>query len=356
MVQNNNFFEIQSKQSLIKSKIFYEYFLAWISIISNRYKGKFRLFDLFCGKGKFDDGSESTPLMIIKKIIADQKFINNIEVYFNDKVKNHTKSLNKELLYLKDINKIYDKIHFSNIEIDDETINYFIPKLNDGIPSLIFFDPYGYKSLSKDLLLKMIKGWGNDCVFYFNINGFNRNLFKNNPLIQRDIRSILGYDTNDQINELRQDKYIFSRIINELKNTFYKEHKYCTGFEFKSDLNVISHYLMLISKKEIAYEAMKKIFYKHSTNKYRFEFDPFWDENQAAFDVDLDILKNRLMKAYAGSTLRFGTLVKKDSFGKDLVINNYREACIALLHEGEITTDRKPRKDSFPENIEITFK
>lgn len=65
---DNAFFEQQKEQSLVKAQIVAKYFWAWAKVIipqAKKRKTKIAYIDLFCGPGSYEDGSKSTPLMIL---------------------------------------------------------------------------------------------------------------------------------------------------------------------------------------------------------------------------------------------------------------------------------------------------
>jgi three-Cys-motif partner protein len=66
---NEDFFVEPKKQSRIKSAIVSEYFDRWANVIlpsAKKRNGHMCYIDLFAGKGRYDDGTESTPLLILK--------------------------------------------------------------------------------------------------------------------------------------------------------------------------------------------------------------------------------------------------------------------------------------------------
>src|SRR5688572_21823006 len=68
----DNFFAKQSPESAAKTAIVTSFFIAWLNIIGNfkRYNGPLAFMELFSGPGKFDDGTKSTPLLILEHILS----------------------------------------------------------------------------------------------------------------------------------------------------------------------------------------------------------------------------------------------------------------------------------------------
>jgi len=74
---DSSFFEEQKEQSLVKSAIVAKYFDIWANIIINtqkrypQYSQKIAYIDLFAGPGRYKDGTQSTPLMILTNAIEN---------------------------------------------------------------------------------------------------------------------------------------------------------------------------------------------------------------------------------------------------------------------------------------------
>ena len=75
-VDSDEFFEEQQEHSQIKACIVAEYFWAWAGVmigVQNRYpqhSKRLAYIDLFSGPGKYDDGTESTPLLIMRHALS----------------------------------------------------------------------------------------------------------------------------------------------------------------------------------------------------------------------------------------------------------------------------------------------
>ncbi len=78
-VVDNSFYNERTPQSQVKAAIVSEYFEIWAKImIATRKKtnrgqnDRIAYIDLFAGKGEYEDGSPSTPLLILQKAINDK--------------------------------------------------------------------------------------------------------------------------------------------------------------------------------------------------------------------------------------------------------------------------------------------
>src|SRR5208283_3900475 len=68
-------FEEVAEQSLLKTSVVTKYFAVWTKIIVGQRKKYARegigYFDLFCGPGRYKDGTPSSPLMVLERAVAD---------------------------------------------------------------------------------------------------------------------------------------------------------------------------------------------------------------------------------------------------------------------------------------------
>ena len=68
------FFEEQSDESEVKSRIVEKYFDAWSRILLPTVKKQNRTLayvDLYAGPGRYRDGSASTPLLVLQRAIEN---------------------------------------------------------------------------------------------------------------------------------------------------------------------------------------------------------------------------------------------------------------------------------------------
>ncbi len=66
----NSWFSESKEQSIIKAELVSKYFGAWAKVILTRDPDKFAYIDLFAGPGRYQDGTKSTPLLILETAIA----------------------------------------------------------------------------------------------------------------------------------------------------------------------------------------------------------------------------------------------------------------------------------------------
>jgi len=95
-MSTNSFFNEQTEPSHVKATIVSKYFDVWANVIistQKRYPEKIAYIDLFAGPGRYDDGTQSTPLKILKNAIERPDIRDCLVTLFNDKDEEKSRSL-----------------------------------------------------------------------------------------------------------------------------------------------------------------------------------------------------------------------------------------------------------------------
>ena len=256
---DNNFFQEQREQSLIKARIVSEYFSRWAYVILGTQKKypshpqRMAYIDLFAGPGRYEDQSKSTPLLVLEKILSDPDLIHRMVTIFNDKDLENANSLKTLIAQLNGIDKLKYKPAIYNEEVGDEVAKIF--NKSSLVPTFFFVDPWGYKGLSLNLVSSIIKDWGCDCVFFFNYNRINMGI--NNDFVMPHMVSLFG---NEQLKYIRNecDKVTNPNeremiIIQELCNALKQNgSRYVLPFRFKDNEGKrTSHHLIFLALLEL---------------------------------------------------------------------------------------------------------
>src|SRR5215831_7535107 len=96
----NGFFEETKEQSIVKATIVSKYFWAWAKVIMSQVKStvrKIAYIDLFAGPGRYKDGTQSTPLLVLKQAIDDPEMRKMLVTVFNDKDEDNSRSLEQAI-------------------------------------------------------------------------------------------------------------------------------------------------------------------------------------------------------------------------------------------------------------------
>ncbi|WP_291573779.1 three-Cys-motif partner protein TcmP [Bradyrhizobium sp.] len=143
------FFAERADQSEVKALIVSQYFDIWSKIIAPNTMlsdGKLAYIDLFAGPGRYEDGSASTPLMVLEKAVANPKVSAGLVSIFNDKDSNHTRTLRAEIDAMAGRSNLKHDPQINEGEVGFSVADYF--ESVRLIPTFSFIDPFGYKGLS----------------------------------------------------------------------------------------------------------------------------------------------------------------------------------------------------------------
>src|SRR5262245_2613139 len=81
--RRRKFFSRQPEASRRKAEIIAKYFAAWATVVGSR-ATKMAYVDLYAGRGVYDDGAQSTPLLVLQHAIGDPKVREMLVTIFND--------------------------------------------------------------------------------------------------------------------------------------------------------------------------------------------------------------------------------------------------------------------------------
>lgn len=362
-MNTEDFYNEASPQSLAKIRIVSKYFYAWAKIMAPRSE-QIAYVDLFAGPGRYDDGTDSTPLVILKKAIADESISSKLFALFNDWNSDHKHVLEQNIANLKGIEGIAYEVH--NLEVGKE----IIPLLNDlqRIPVLLFVDPWGYKGLSLRLLRPVLRAWGSECIFFFNYNRIRPGL--NNPKVKERMDNIFGEEIVDQLREElewivsvdEKEKLILEKLKQALRRI---GGEYTCHFRFTNERGTRTrHHLIFVTKHEKGYSIMKDIISKESSSSEQgvasYEHNPAKARCLTLFDMErpLDKLKAELLKKFAGEELTVKEIVESHHVGTRYTARNYKDALLGLEKEEKIEVNppaEKRPKGTMGDKVKIKF-
>lgn len=372
MTTNSTFFEESQDQSLVKSAIVSKYFDAWASVIINTQKkfrtknnSKIAYIDLFSGPGIYEDGTKSTPILILEKAINNIDIRERLLTIFNDKNKNFVQLLEKTINQLSGISNLKFKPKFYTEEVGDRMIEIF--EQVNLVPTLFFVDPWGYKGLSLRLINSVLKDWGSDCIFFFNYRRINMGL--QNLIFKEHMDVLFGEERAEKLRiklgrlsvNIREMS-IIEEMCQALKDL---GAKFVLPFRFKDQRGTrTSHHLIFASKDFKGYDIMKDVMTKFCSSQNQgvpsFEYNPidakFKEQQPFLFQLSqpLDDLEEMLLKELAGQKLTMDEIYRKHSVDRPYIKKNYKDVLQKLEQEKKISTSNH-RKNSFGNNVEVTF-
>ena len=353
------FFEEQSEPSKIKAEIVSKYFDAWSNVMTGHARknqgktsGRIAYIDLFAGKGRFEDGSPSTPILVLTKAIENPKLRECLITIFNDKDPDIVKSLKSTVQDLPGIKQLKYEPRIYNDEVGTDIAKTFEEmKL---VPTLLFIDPWGYKGISQRLINSVLKHFGCDCILFFNYNRVNAAL--DNPKFVKHMTAIFGQDRAENLRKelvpmTKQERE--ATIIDELCKALKEPgERFVLPFCFKNETGKrTSHHLLLVSKHILAYEIMKDIMAKYSSSDEQgvpsFMYTPPTNDRQLVLNglsSSLDGLPAMLLETFAGQSLRVQEIYRQHHIDRPFVKNNYKQVLNELEAAGRVTIDPPAEK------------
>lgn len=367
-MSNSSFFDKSKEQSLVKAEIVAKYFWAWAKVVTPHAKTRghnIAYIDLFSGPGRYQDGSKSTPLLILERAIADPDMREMLMTIFNDRDSNNTQSLQQAISSLANIESLRHQPRVLNEEVGEKFVRMF--EQFRLVPTLFFIDPWGYKGLSIRLIGSLIRNWGCDCIFFFNYNRINMSL--GNKVVEEHMNALFGKERADVLRKKLNPMSSYERELTVLEaiSEALKEigGKYVLPFCFKNDeATRTSHHLIFVSKNVLGYSIMKEIMAKESTTSDQgvpsFDYNPATIYQPLLFELSrpLDELENMLLDEFAGKTLAMKDVYNQHHVGKRYISKNYKDVLLKLEQQGKIIADppTPPRKkNTFGDKVKVTF-
>ena len=355
MGSSNQFFNERTDQSLVKAEIVSKYFGAWAKVMIGSAKkhsyfpkkeSKIAYIDLFAGPGRYQDGSKSTPLLVLEAAIKDSDMRNQLVAVFNDKDEDNVRVLETEIKALQGIQMLKYPPRVYTHQVGTEIVELF--EETKLIPTLFFVDPWGYKGLSLRLVNSVLKNWGCDCIFFFNYNRINMGL--SNPFVEEHMKALFGDSRAinlrrrlEPLTPIERELTIVEEIAEALKEM---GGEYVLPFGFKDDHGTrTSHHLLFVSKHFLGYDIMKEIMAAESSKSVQgvatFEYSPADRRQPMLFELSrpLDELEELLLQDFAGQTATLKQIYEIHSVGKPYIERNYKTALRNLEARSRIIPD-----------------
>lgn len=329
------FFDEAADQSVVKATLVAKYFWSWAKVIIGQLKrpnartNKLAYIDLFAGPGRYQDGTKSTPILILERAIADPDMRGRLITMFNDIDANHTASLQTAINGLPGVETLRYPPKVYNQEVGSDIVEMF--EQMNMIPTFFFVDPWGYKGFSLRLINSVLKNWGSDCIFFFNYNRINMGLA--NPYVQEHMDALFGQTRAGQLRQILGSLPPDQReltIVEELSQALKAlGGEYVLPFRFRNENGTrTSHHLIFVSKHPLGYQIMKEIMAGESSSENQgvatFEYNPASSRQPLLFSLarPLDDLADDLLSRFAGRTLTMQQVYEQHNIGTPKTVFN----------------------------------
>ncbi len=348
-MSTEGFFEESLEQSRVKAAIVAKYFSAWARVVipwAKKGAKRVAYIDLFAGPGRYDDGTKSTPIMVLETALANPDLTKMLVSMFNDKDEAHCRSLDQAIAAIPGIKRLKHAPQVHNEEVGERIVKMF--EESTLIPTLFFVDPWGYRGLSLRLVNSVLKDWGCDCIFFFNYTRINMGL--GNEFVKEHIDALFGEERGAALRarlELLSPDERETAIIEELATALRDMGgKYVLPFRFRNESGSrTKHHLIFVSKHVRGYEIMKEIMAGESSKTEQgvpsFEYNPADKNYPLLFELarPLDELEAMLAEEYAGQTLTMQQVYEGHHVGRRFIKRNYKDALRKMEESGAVGID-----------------
>ena len=346
------FYKERKAHSAIKTEIVMKYFPAWLRIIGPRNRSKkIGYIDLFAGPGKYDDGTESTPLRIMRHILADPALRQSVMTLFTEKKASYFKALRHNISELPGIESLKYAPQILRQSAGESDISEYFDN-RSIIPTFMFLDPFGYSGLSLKLIRAVLKDWGCEVIFFWNFNRINA--ARKNNKVRAAMDAIFGTSRVERLrlelaghhSEIERERIILGTLREALDEA---QGRYMEYFRFRNTSGNSTHHLVFVTKHELGQRIMKDIMagqssYCDSDGVASFEYNPapnalpapslFGDSAPTA----MQCLKDDLLARFSGQALTVEEIYRQHNYGTRYVLKNYQEALRRLYYdEGKVS-------------------
>jgi three-Cys-motif partner protein len=353
------FFEKPTEHSLVKAEIVAAYFERWANIMALK-QSRISYLDLYAGPGQYEDGHDSTPMLVLKAAIRSPRLRNSLEARFNDANANHAAQLEANIAALDGV----DLLRYRPVVSAEEIGERVATLLRDTRmpPTLTFLDPWGYAGLSRDLIRGALKDFGCEVIFFFNYSGFVRAI--GNPGVQSHMRSFFSDARLATIQSAsigmtpdERESYLM-REVGETVSELGGRHLIPFRFLRSGGRNL--HYIVFATKHPKGYEKMKEVMWikgiRDEDGVPRFEYLPTAAGRQLPFGSQrpLGRLAADLLSRFRGRELTFQALFDEHQVDTPFVVQNYKVVLEQMESAGRVGIEDR-RKGTLAPSKRIRF-
>lgn len=273
----DGFFAVQKEKSRVKTLIVTEFLKAYFPIINAAFGKDIWYIDLFCGPGRYEDGSPSTPLALLDVVehFKGDQIRQSLRIVFNDHDPKLIAALQKNISTHPVIPKLKYVPEILNLKAADVDLWAYTKEDN---PIFSFVDPWGYKDVSTKQVWSLVRNIGSDCVLFFNSDRILQDI--NKPSNKTDFQQIFGdlfgqakaVQTNPHLSQRQKAEKFLTLFSQNLYQTVRQESRnkmriFILPFYVEADdKEKTSHYIVFISKSHKAIQEMRKVMIKYGNS------------------------------------------------------------------------------------------
>jgi len=348
--------------------------MFWAKVMvpqARSWAGSLAYIDLYAGPGRYDDGTKSTPILILESAVQNPNLRKLLVATFNDRNPEFAARLRANIQQISGIETLTHQPQVHSVEVDEEVADVFGRAAM--VPSFSFVDPFGYKGITQRLLKGILKDWGCDLILFFSYARINAAI--DNDIFEEHISALFGEERLKTLRARLQRKRpwerealileTFSRVLQDLG------FKYVLPFTFRrKGQDRTSHHLILVTKHPLGYTVMKEIMasesseYDQGVPSFAYSRPLGEAETPLLFSLDrpLEALADGLLDHFEGQSLTMKEVFERHHIGTRYVERNYKTALGRLENEGKIVADppapKRPMRGgerTFGPNVRVMF-
>jgi three-Cys-motif partner protein len=346
----------------VKHEILSKYLEGWSKILGKSHN--LNIFDCFAGRGRFSDGEEGSPLVIIKTIAEIREKMGRpkeASCIFIEKNDSNFQNLKVEIdKEIKNASQRYED--WLNVEFFNDEFANVASRIMDEYskrlaPSFFFIDPFGFSGVSFEVIKDILSIKRTEVFMTFMVRDVNR--FFDSSTHRISIEELCGMDNvqdilQNQYPNLPREQALLKLYRNQLHES--ADVKYTFPFRVNADdkLQPI-YYLVHGTNSPTGCELMKGIMYKTGTEGSFGYLGPAEGQMNLTQYDGLSKLKEFLLVRFSGRTLSYKNIRYETLMDTELVRKHYHDAILELEGEDKIQIAGKGPRGGLPENALITF-
>lgn len=160
---------------------FYEKYLErYLPILSHSpYICTINIYDVFCGRGVYENGGEGSPVRALKAIVdAKKKYPSNTRVVLrlNDKDEQNIESVKQYIAQEVPGYEQYCDVKFASVDAESllDSMATWLAGTKKDERNLLFIDPYGYKAIHKDTIDRLMRNGKTEIILFLPVSFMHR--------------------------------------------------------------------------------------------------------------------------------------------------------------------------------------
>lgn len=371
-VRTDKFFQEQSAHSRVKADIVAKFVVAWAKVFLTSKRNEplashAAYVDFFSGPGTYDDGNESTPLIIARKVLASDPLRSGLQMFFNDSELPLVQSLEQETKKLEGFSNLRFPPTYLNEKASIELVDSL--GLSFETPQFFFLDQFGYADVTPALVKRIFQARRCDCAVFVRTSrliaavsnaaseSVMKRLFGETRLLylRAEFKKSFADKESLLLASLRE-------VMREAGVALFQPFPFRIRHEGSS-----KQHLIYLGKHELGLSIMKDIMSKSSSSDEAGVPVMGFAEGSwtpSLFEIDpIDDLVTQLGQEFAGKTVRVGELYSRHHPKSDrFLLRHYQEAIRRLEKASSViclpaATDRPMRSGiiTMSETVSVTF-